>query len=69
MTNKVLMKTISVRDTNRHFPGVLREVTAGEVITVLSRSTPVATIAPAQMSDLQRDAAPVAVSLHDYRSR
>jgi prevent-host-death family protein len=47
MTNKVLMKTISVRDTNRHFPGVLREVTAGEVITVLSRSTPVATIAPA----------------------
>ena len=51
------MKTILARDANRHFSSVLREVTAGEVITVLSRGKPVATIAPAQTSDLQRNAA------------
>ena len=42
------MKTISARDANRHFSSLLREVATGEVITVLSRGKPVATIAPAQ---------------------
>ena len=40
------MKTISAADANRHFSGLLREVATGEVVTVLSRGKPVATIGP-----------------------
>jgi len=40
------MKTISAADANRHFSRVLREVSQGEQITVVSRGRPVATIAP-----------------------
>ena len=40
------MKTISAADANRHFSGLLRDVATGEVVTVLSRGKPVATIRP-----------------------
>ena len=51
------MKTISAGDANRHFSDLLREVATGEVITVLSRGKPVATIAPARAGSGQREAA------------
>jgi prevent-host-death family protein len=51
------MKTISAGDANRHFSKLLREVATGEVITVLSRGKPVATIAPARSDSSDREAA------------
>jgi prevent-host-death family protein len=42
------MKTISAGDANRHFSNLLRDVATGEIVTVLSRGKPVATIAPAR---------------------
>lgn len=51
------MKTISASDANRHFSNVLRSVAAGEVVTVLSRGKPVATIAPARSNGSEREAA------------
>ena len=40
------MKTISASDAHRHFSNVLRDVATGEVITVVSRGKPFATISP-----------------------
>ena len=51
------MKTISAADANRHFSTLLRDVATGEVITVLSRGKPVATISPAGRESGQRQAA------------
>jgi len=51
------MKTISASDANRHFSSLLRDVATGEVITVLSRGKPVATIAPARSGSSEREAA------------
>lgn len=38
------MKTITAADANRRFSSLLREVSKGEEITILSRGTPVAKI-------------------------
>jgi len=51
------MKTVSAGDANRHFSGMLRDVAMGEVITILSRGKPVATIAPARPEINQRQSA------------
>ncbi len=51
------MKTISAGDANRHFSNLLRDVATGEVITVLSRGKPVATIAPARLGGMEREVA------------
>lgn len=51
------MKTISAGDANRHFSNLLRDVASGEVITILSRGKPVATIAPAHSGSSEREAA------------
>ncbi len=51
------MKTISASDANRRFSTVLRDVATGEVITVLSRGKPVATISPARAGGGEREAA------------
>ena len=40
------MKSISAADANRHFSALLREVSRGASVTVLSRGKPVAIIAP-----------------------
>jgi prevent-host-death family protein len=51
------MKTISAGDANRHFSSLLRDVATGEIITVLSRGKPVATLSPARSADAQRQLA------------
>jgi len=51
------MKTISAGEANRHFSSLLRDVATGEVITVLSRGKPVATLSPARAGDGQRQIA------------
>lgn len=51
------MKTVTASDANRQFSSVLREVAHGEVITVVSRGKPVATISPAKAANAQRNAA------------
>ena len=51
------MKTISAGDANRHFSNLLRDVATGEVITILSRGKPVATISPAHSGCSEREAA------------
>lgn len=51
------MKTISAADANRHFSNMLRDVATGEVITVLSRGKPVATIASARAGSAEREVA------------
>lgn len=49
------MKTVSAGDANRHFSALLRDVATGEVVTILSRGKPVATIGPAQSGRMERD--------------
>ena len=51
------MKTISASDANRHFSHVLRDVANGEVVTVLSRGKPVATISPVRSGGSGRESA------------
>jgi prevent-host-death family protein len=51
------MRTISASDANRHFSALLRDVATGEIVTVLSRGKPVATIAPARSGDGEREVA------------
>jgi len=50
------MKTVRASDANRQFSSVLREVSQGEIFTVLSRGKPVATIAPANAQEGLRQA-------------
>lgn len=42
------MKTVTASDANRKFSKLLKDVSRGEVITVVSRGRPVATILPAK---------------------
>lgn len=51
------MKTISASDANRHFSSLLRDVAAGESITVLSRGKPVAMISPFEQRQDARELA------------
>jgi len=51
------MKTVTAADANRHFSRILREVSQGEHITVVSRGRPVATIAPIRGSGGERQSA------------
>ena len=51
------MKTVSAADANRHFSSVLRDVASGQVVTVVSRGKPVATIGPVSVKNRQRQAA------------
>lgn len=44
------MGTVSASEANRSFSALLRQVSRGERITVLSRGRPVATISPVQES-------------------
>ncbi len=53
------MKTVSAADANRHFSSVLRDVASGQVVTVLSRGKPVATIGPVRAESDQRKAAKI----------
>lgn len=51
------MKTVSAATANRPFSSLLREVSSGEVVTVLSRGKPVATMAPVRRTNPGRAAA------------
>ncbi len=51
------MKTVSAATANRRFFSLLREVSSGEVVTVLSRGKPVATMAPVRRTTPGRAAA------------
>lgn len=51
------MKSISATKASRHFRALLREVAAGQIVTVLSRGQPVATIAQPRMHAGARAAA------------
>ena len=51
------MKAISSADANRHFSAVLRDVSAGEEVVVVSRGKPVAKIVAVQAGDQARAAA------------
>ena len=53
------MKTISASEANRCFSRLLRDVSRGEVYTVVSRGKPVASIAPTGEEASQRRKAKV----------
>lgn len=55
------MKTVTAADANRQFSSVLRDVSQGEIFTVVSRGRPVATISPAKSADAQRGASKAAL--------
>lgn len=55
------MKTVTAAEANRQFSRVLRDISQGEVFTVLSRGKAVATISPAKSSDARRNAAKIAL--------
>lgn len=45
------MQTVRAVDANRHFSGILKQVSLGEEFLVVSRGTPVATISPVKKAD------------------
>lgn len=51
------MKTVSAAEANRQFSRILREVSAGETVTVTSRGKPVAQIMPFDNQALTREEA------------
>jgi prevent-host-death family protein len=51
------MKTVPAAEANRQFSSLLREVANGEVVTILARGKPVATMAPAQAQGTPRQGA------------
>jgi prevent-host-death family protein len=51
------MKTVSAADANRQFSSLLRDVATGEVVTILARGKPVATMAPVRAEEGTRQAA------------
>lgn len=51
------MKTVSAANANRQFSSLLREVATGEVVTILARGRPVATMVPARAEDGPRQGA------------
>jgi len=55
------MRTISAADANRHFSAMLKEVSRGTRITVLSRGKPVAAIVPVAEAQHERRQARVAL--------
>ena len=55
------MKTVTAADANRQFSSVLRDVSRGEIVTVVSRGKPVATLSPAKAADARRGSARAAL--------
>lgn len=51
------MKTVTAADANRKFSAILREVSRGEEMTIVSRGKPVATIGPVKTDSPDRHAA------------
>lgn len=55
------MKSVTSANANRHFSAMLREVSQGEEIVVVSRGKPVARIVGVQSADVSRRAAHAAL--------
>ena len=55
------MKSITSANANRHFSAMLRDVSAGEEIVVVSRGKPVARITAVQAGDASRQLAKTAL--------
>ena len=55
------MKSITAANANRHFSAMLRDVSAGEEIVVVSRGKPVARITAVQAGDASRQLAKAAL--------
>ncbi|MBU2513376.1 type II toxin-antitoxin system prevent-host-death family antitoxin [bacterium] len=51
------MKTVTAADANRRFSAILREVSQGEEMTIVSRGKPVATIGPVKADSPDRHVA------------
>ena len=51
------MKTVSAADANRQFSSLLRDVATGEVVTIVARGKPVATMAPVSAQEGSRQGA------------
>lgn len=51
------MKTVTAADANRRFSAILREVSQGEEMTIVSRGKPVATIGPVKVDSSDRHVA------------
>ena len=51
------MKTVTAADANRRFSAILREVSQGEEMTIVSRGKPVATIGPVKVDSPDRHVA------------
>jgi prevent-host-death family protein len=51
------MKTVSAAEANRQFSSLLRDVATGEVVTILARGKPVATMAPVGAEEGSRQSA------------
>lgn len=49
------MKTITASDANRGFSALLREVSKGKEVTILSRGRPVAKMTPALSESMQKN--------------
>ena len=58
------MRTVSASDANRQFSSLLREVSQGGVITVVSRGKPAAVIGPPNSADSRR-----AIAKHNLLER
>ena len=48
------MKTVTATEANRRFSAVLREVSQGQEMTIVSRGKPVATIGPVKTDSIDR---------------
>jgi prevent-host-death family protein len=48
------MKTVTAAEANRRFSAVLREVSQGQEMTIVSRGKPVATIGPVKTDSVDR---------------
>ena len=48
------MKTVTAAEANRRFSAVLREVSQGQEMTIVSRGKPVATIGPVKTDSIER---------------
>ncbi len=53
------MKTVTAADANRRFSAILREVSQGEEMTIVSRGKPVATIGPVRTDSPDRHVAKI----------
>ena len=58
---KYIVKSITAANANRHFSAMLRDVSAGEEIVVVSRGKPVARITAVQAGDAARQLAKTAL--------